>query len=477
MLANLPAIRIACEIIGWVVVVYYLAVNSYFLFLLICAWLDYRQYHRRLVALNLDLLFRSPRTPPISILVPAYNEEKTIIESVRSLLALHYPRLEVVVVNDGSSDGTLEELTRIFSLRRADVVYREHIPTQKVRDIYLSTTVPQIVVVDKENGGKADALNVGVNLARSPWVCSVDADAVLEEEGLLRVIRPAIQDPQVVAAAGIIRIVNGCEVSAGKILSVRLPREPILIFQVLEYLRGFFLGRLGWNLTNCLMVISGAFGVFRKDALLRVGGYKTTTVGEDMEIVVRLHRKLRDLRIPYRIVFVPDPVCWTEAPVRLAALSRQRQRWQRGLCEVVAASRVMLFNPSYGAIGCLAFPYHAILELFGPLLEVLGWVVVPVAWALGILSTLFLLWYLLLSLALGTLQTVLAIFLEEIAYRRYGSSRDVMRLFFYSLFEHLGYHQMTVIWRLQGTWQYLWGSSGWGQQTRVGFRTRRKTTA
>jgi cellulose synthase/poly-beta-1,6-N-acetylglucosamine synthase-like glycosyltransferase len=216
--------------------------------------------------------------------------------------------------------------------------------------------------------------------------------------------------------------------------------------------------------------------VFRKDVLLRVGGYKTTTVGEDMEIVVRLHRKLRDAKAPYRIVFVPDPVCWTEAPVRVAALGRQRQRWQRGLCETLAANRTMLFNPSYGVVGWLAFPYHAILEMFGPALEALGWVVVPVAWALGILSTLFLLWYLLLSLALGTLQTVLAIFLQEIAFRRYASSRDLMRLFIYSLFEHLGYHQMTVIWRLKGTLQYLWGTSGWGQQTRVGFRTRRKIT-
>jgi cellulose synthase/poly-beta-1,6-N-acetylglucosamine synthase-like glycosyltransferase len=474
MSVSSPAIRVTFEITGWVVISYYLALNGYFLFLLISAWLDYRRYHRRLYSLNLDLIYRSPRTPPISILVPAFNEQKTIIESVRSLLALHYPRLEVVVVNDGSSDGTLAVLTRTFSLRRADVVYREHIPTRKVRDIYLSTTVPQLVVVDKENGGKADSLNVGVNLARSPWVCSVDADAVLEEEGLLRVIRPALEDPQVVASAGIIRIVNGCEVSAGRILTVRLPRQPILVFQVLEYLRGFFLGRLGWNATNCLMIISGAFGVFRRDVLLRVGGYKTATVGEDMEIVVRLHRMLRNAKFPYRIVFVPDPVCWTEAPARLDALGRQRTRWQRGLCEALAANRNMLFKPSYGYVGLLAFPYHAILELFGPILEVVGWVAIPSAWVLGFLSTTFLLWYLLLSLALGTLQTVLALFLQEVTYRRYPSAGDLLRLFIYSLFEHLGYHQLTVVWRLRGTFQYLWGSSGWGQQNRVGFGTRRK---
>lgn len=252
--------------------------------------------------------------PPVSVLVPAFNEQLTVVSTVRALLGLNYSHHEVVVVNDGSTDHTLARLVAEFSLVPFPEAYRVRLVTQRIRTVYRSTTHPNLRVIDKENGGKSDALNAGINAARYPLFCAVDADSVLQRESLARAVRPFLEDASTVAVGGTVRLANGCTIVDGFVEKVGLPRNPLALLQVVEYLRSFLFGRLGWSPFNALMVISGAFGVFRKDVVLDAGGYRTDTVGEDMELVMRLHRHCRAAGRRYRIVFIADPICWTEAP-------------------------------------------------------------------------------------------------------------------------------------------------------------------
>jgi cellulose synthase/poly-beta-1,6-N-acetylglucosamine synthase-like glycosyltransferase len=265
-----------------------------------------------------------------------------------------------------------------------------------------------------------------------------------------------------------VRIVNGCRVADGRVLRVALPRSPLANFQTVEYLHGFLQGRLGWSWINALLIISGAFGVFRTDVLRAIGGYSTETVAEDMEIVVRLHRHFRSRREPYRVVFVPDPVCWTEVPEQLGTLRRQRRRWQRGLAQVMSMHRGLFFRPGSGLVGWLAMPVFA-LELMTPVVEMAGYLVLPLAFATGAITWNTLLFYFLVAFLLATFYACFAVLLEEFTYRRYASPRDLLRLFFYAVCKQAGYHQVVTWWRLEGTWEFLRGRKQWGEQQRAGF--------
>ncbi|MEJ0065041.1 MAG: glycosyltransferase family 2 protein [Caulobacteraceae bacterium] len=320
--------------------------------------------------------------PPIALLAPAYNEALTVVESVRSLLSIRYPDFEIVVINDGSIDQTLQILIDTFQLeltqsRDYDLVV-EHRP---IRGLYVTRLHPRLLVIDKENGGKADALNAGINLATAPVVCSMDADSVLEPDSLLRAVQPFLEDPQrVIAVGGTIRVANGCDIADGRIVKIGAPRNLLALMQTVEYLRAFLMARLAWSQIDALTIISGAFGLFRRQAVLEVGGYAHGTVGEDMELVVRLHRHFRDAKKPYRIAFVPEPVCWTEAPESLKVLSRQRARWHRGALETFGRHRAMAFNPKYGAVGMVGFGWIVLSDVIGPPTEMLGYVLIPI-WA------------------------------------------------------------------------------------------------
>jgi cellulose synthase/poly-beta-1,6-N-acetylglucosamine synthase-like glycosyltransferase len=324
---------------------YFAALNVVYLAFTAIAWRDLNRHLRARGHAPDDEIFSSPVTPPVSVLVPAFDEELTIVESVRSLLALRYPLHEVIVVNDGSSDATLERLREAFDLVPVRKALRVLLPTAPIRGVYVSRRHHHLWVVDKENGGKADALNAAVNASRYPYVLAIDADAILEEDSLLRVVRPVVAEPDVVVATGgIVRIANGCRIDHGRVYDVRLPQSRLATLQVLEYFRAFLIGRVGWSRMNALLIISGAFGLFRRSLVETVGGYSSDTVGEDIELVVRLHRHLRERGERYRIEFVPDPVCWTEAPETMGQLSRQRRRWHRGLGETLWRHRRVAAN-------------------------------------------------------------------------------------------------------------------------------------
>jgi cellulose synthase/poly-beta-1,6-N-acetylglucosamine synthase-like glycosyltransferase len=450
---------------------YYLFSNMSYLVLLIVALLSSRAHHQHLASLRLERIKASPLTPPITLVAPAHNEEASIVPSVRSLLRVDYPELEVVVVNDGSEDGTLARLQEAFDLQPARLLYISELVTAPVRALYRSAVDPRLIVVDKEAGGsKADAVNAGLNAASSPYTCVGDADSLLESDALLRIMVKILEDPKhVVAAGGIVRVLNGCELVNGRIRAVRLPRSPIVIFQVIEYLRAFLIGREGWARGNMLTIISGAFGVFRRDVVMNAGGYRASAIGEDFDLVARIHRKMLDEKREYRIVFVPDPVCWTEVPPTAKSLGRQRARWQKGLIDVLWPNRDMLFRRRYGRIGAIALPYLWVFELFAPVFEILGIAAILVAAAIGMLSRGFFIEFMIYGYLFAAMISVGAVLQEEITYRRYNDWRDVAWLMLYCFLEQFPYRQMHLIWRLQGMWQYARGDVVWRPMERVGL--------
>ena len=454
----------------WAVLVYFALANAFYALLLLVASRELTLHLQRIWHENRSRLLGSRLAPSVSVIAPAYNEEATIDESVRALLTLHYANLEVVVVNDGSSDDTLDVLRKRFDLVPVHNLVWRRIDTKPVRALYRSRTHPNLLVADKVNGGKADALNVGLNLATGDLVCAIDADTLIEADALQRMVRPFLSDDSVVAAGGTIRVVNGSVVHGGRVTEVRVPRRLLAGVQTVEYLRAFFFGRLGWNGLGGNLVISGAFGLFRCDAVIDVGGYTDGTVGEDMELVLKLRRRAYERGTPCRIEFIPDCVAWTEVPESLRALGRQRDRWHRGLADVLVRHRAMLLNPRYGSAGLLALPYFVFVELLGPLVELLGLVGLATAIALGVLDTSFALLFFAVAYGLGLLMSAAAILLEELGFHRHRRLRDRFLLIAWALVEGIGYRPLTVVWRLRGLVRFLLGRTDWGRMERRGFQ-------
>ena len=458
-------------VFNYVVLGYFVLLNFVYLGTSIFAMSALRRYAMRMKSLDLTDLITSGGAPPISLIAPAYNEGMTCVESVRSLLKIEYPDFEIIVVNDGSKDDTVERLRQAYQLEPAPRIPTAHVPTKGVRQVYHSKSQPQLWVIDKENGGKADALNAGLNYCYTPTFCAMDADSLLEPEALIRIVRPFLEDATTIAAGGILRIANGCRVEQGRVVEVRLPKSLLARFQVLEYLRVFLAGRMGWASLDASLIISGAFGIFSREAVVSAGGYSTDTVGEDMELVVKLHRYHAEHGIPYKIQFVPDPVAWTECPESLQVLARQRDRWQRGLFQSLTRHMRMLLNPRYGKAGLLAFPYFFFLEMIGPVIELLGYISFFITVAAGRADWWFASAFLAMAIVFGGVLSLAAVALEELSFRRYPKLTDLLQLFGLAALENFGYRQINTWWRVKGTWSALRKKESWGRMTRKGFQS------
>jgi len=454
------------EISQWVFLLYFSGINLGYLILNFTAVYSIYHYMNEHVVSELpggasDVL------PPVSLLVPGYNEEETIVASIHALLQLDYPEYEIIIINDGSKDKTIDVLIEAFDLIEFPEAYRNRIDTKPIRQFYRSSTNHKIRVIDKENGGKADAINVGINAALYPLFCTVDADSILQQNSLQRVVQPFLEDSDTIASGGTVRVVNGCKVKKGFLYRAGMPDHPLAIFQIIEYLRAFLFGRLGWSPMNALLIISGAFGVFHKETVVSVGGYRNDTVGEDMELVVRLHRILRKRKKPYRITFVPDPICWTEAPESIRVLARQRIRWQRGLAESLFGNISLLFNPRSGAVGFFAFPFMLLFECLGPVVEFFGYIIITTGYIQGLITTEIFLMLLAVAIGFGILLSITALLLEELSFHVYQKPTDIIKLFVGVVFENVGYRQLTSFWRMIGFTQWILGKKGsWGEMTR-----------
>jgi cellulose synthase/poly-beta-1,6-N-acetylglucosamine synthase-like glycosyltransferase len=488
---------------------YFLLYNGYLLLLIL---LSARQVRRRVAGHfieDLDLIDDSDYTKPITMVVPAFNEEVTIVDSVTNLIHCDYPRFEVVVVNDGSSDRTLEVLKQAFRLRRTDLPYRDAIGTARVRAMYIAmiplpANVSQLVVLDKDNAGKADALNAGINCSTAPYFVSLDADSILDQRALKELMRMVQEDPRIVAVGGQVAIANGCTIRGGRVVSVGLPSHPWSRFQMVEYLRSFTTGRTGLDRLDAILILSGVFAVFEKETVIRAGGYLTPlvqhrlvgeyvgpsagTVCEDMEIIVRLHRFVRDKLRPRRIAFLPHPVAWTEVPEKLESLRKQRGRWYRGLRESLFYHRDMMFRRKYGRIGWFALPSFWLFEYYGPVLEAAGYLFVLMfflmerLFGIQLLNEQYAVAFLLASLGWGTLVNVFAVLVGAWRFR-YGLAdrlqrgllpfdrrRDVLILLGYAVLENFFWRFLTLYWRLRGLWDAWRGKSGWEKFARQGFQ-------
>lgn len=496
---------------------YFLLYNTYTASLII---LSARQVRRRVAGHfieDLDLIDAHDSTKPITMVVPAYNEEVTIVDSVTNLIHVDYPRFEVVVVNDGSADRTLEMLKQAFRLRRTDLAYRDAIGTARVRATYEATiplpkSVTKVMVIDKVNAGKADALNAGINASTSPYFVSLDADSILDQRALKELMRVIQEDPRVVAVGGQVAIANGCAIRNGRVVSVGLPSNPLARFQMVEYLRSFTTGRTGLDKLDSVLILSGVFAVFEKETVIRAGGYLTPfvthriveeyigaragTVCEDMEIIVRLHRFVRDKMRDKRVAFLPHPVAWTEVPERLDSLRKQRGRWYRGLRESLLYHRDMLFRRKYGRIGWFALPTFWLFEYWGPVIEIIGYIFVVVflilEYVLGInfLNEAYAVAFFLASLGYGILVNLFAVLVGAWRFRfgladrlqrgllPFSRKRDVLILLLYAVLENLpfSFRHITLYWRMRGLWDAWRGKTTWEKFARVGFRTETGTS-
>lgn len=451
----------------WLFLLYLLGLTAGYLMLDVVAAIHLRRYMEERSLNSLPHGYTGFE-PQITLLVPAFNEEATIATTVKSLLQLSYSEFEIVVINDGSKDKTLDVLIKEFGLIPFPEAYDARLATKPIRTVYHAPAQPNLRVVDKDNGGKADSLNAGINISLYPLFCCIDADSILQRDSLRLAAQPFLDDPHTIACGGTVRVANGCEVKNGFLTKVGLPTNILALFQIVEYLRAFLFGRLGWSPINAMLIISGAFGLFHKDTVIGIGGYRHDTIGEDMELVVRLHRHMRLAGKPYRITFAPDPICWTEAPEDLTTLKNQRIRWQRGLCESLTNNLDLLFHPKGGAVGWLAFPFMALFEWLGPAIEVFGYVIVTIGFILGFVS--FKVWLVLLvaAISLGILLSVSAFFLEEMSFHVYPKPQHVLLLLLGAILENFGYRQLNSLWKLIGLYRWMIGKKAtWGAMTRT----------
>ena len=461
------------DVVATPVLIYFLVMNSSLLVLIGLAGWELLHQNRRKGFAGREEAVASQLAQGVSIVVPSYNEEAVIVTSVQAMLSMRYPRHEVIVVDDGSTDATFEQLRAAFDLVR---VQRELPGDVPVRAAIVDVSVPRdgrtrLVVVRKENSGKSDAINAGINAAVEPLVVFVDADSILDPDALIGVTKPFADDPtRVVAAGGVVRAANGCKVIDGRLVEVNLAKAWIVRIQVVEYLRAFLLGRTGWSRFGGLILISGAFGVFRRDVLVEVGGLNPDSIGEDFELVLRIHRHMFESRRDYRVHFMAEPVSWTEVPVTATVLRRQRRRWHRGLWETLWKHRRMLFNPRYGRVGLVAIPYYWAFELIAPLLELAGLALVVLGFSLGVVSTAYALMFMAVAYGYAILVTLVAMAVEELTFHKYTRWRDLGAILLASVLENLGYRQATACWRLEGWWASLRGREQvWGTMTRQGF--------
>lgn len=467
-------------IVNTLVFIYAITIALAYLALAIISVWEMRRYMRKNYFVDYKYILSSPFAPGISLVAPAYNEGLTIIDNVKSLMSIMYNNYEVIVINDGSKDDTLSKMITAFDLVRVDFDLHEVLKTKPVRGIYKSRNraFKKLMVVDKENGGKADALNVGLNISQKKLVACIDVDCIIEPDALLKMVKPFLeQEDDVIASGGVVRIANSCVVEEGRLIEVRLPEKLIARFQVLEYIRAFLLGRMAWSRLNGLLLISGAFGLFRRDIAIEAGGYNHNTVGEDMELVVRMRTYLQELKRKYRVVYIPDPLCWTEAPGNYQILGRQRNRWARGTFETLKIHRRIFFNPKYGIMGMLSYPFWFFYEWLSPFVEFTGLIFFSVLAAVGMVKWSFFFALLIAVYCFAFFISMFSLLSEEMSFFKYTQKRAVIKMILTAVIEPFWFHPRVVWWSLKGNFDLIKGKKSWGEMTRQGFVQYKKKQA
>lgn len=456
-------------------IVYTIAINIFYNGQMLISFFDILGYMKKMKSSDYKRYIDSKNMIPISILVPAYNEEKTIVDNIKSLLALNYFEYEIIIINDGSKDSTKEKILKEFNLKKVNQPVKQSLTTKEVLGIYRNTEYENLIFIDKLNGGKADALNAGINLSIYPIFASIDADSILENDALIKLTMLFVENPETIAVGGIVRIANGSIINDGKLIKMNIPKSKIAIFQIVEYFRAFLTGRTSLSKVDAVLIISGAFGAFNKKAVIECGGYMVNIVGEDMDIIMRLHKTMKDQKRKYKIQFLAEPVCWTQAPESLKDLRTQRRRWQIGLLDALLNYKTMLFNPKYGTIGMISLPYYWIFELIGPVVEFLGYILIPLAYLFGLLQFDIFIIYLIIAFLLGSTLSLGSILLEQVSFCKYPSLKDTLMLVLFGVLENFGYRQLTILFRIEGILKFRKLRHSWGVIDRKQFVSSNKS--
>jgi cellulose synthase/poly-beta-1,6-N-acetylglucosamine synthase-like glycosyltransferase len=446
-----------------------LLLTTVYLSQLVISFFSIKKTNKRRPAIDYDKYRHSRNLLPVSLLIPAYNEEKNIVHNIKALMKIDYPEFELVVVNDGSTDSTHQSVIEAFELYEIEHSIRVSVPTKEIRGVYYNAKYPNLIYVDKENGGKSDALNAGINVSVYPLFACLDADSRIEKDAILILANEFLKDTSTVVAGGLVRIANGSVVEDGQWQSFKMPEKMVEKFQIVEYFRAFLSGRISWSASNSLLIVSGAFGLFNKQTVIDVGGYKSDTIGEDMEVVVNIHHYLKKKKRKYTVKFCEDAICWTQGPTSIGDLRTQRRRWQIGLFDTLLFHKSMTLNPFYGFVGLVSIPYSWIFELFGAVIEVLGYLIIPLSLLLGELSVFYFLLYLLVAVMLGIMISVGGIILEQLSNKGYISAKQCMRLTLYAIVENFGYRQLITIFRVEGLLRYKRLKTTWGRINRKEF--------
>lgn len=461
---------------NYYLIYYSTAINSIYIIILLFSFIGVIKQSKYWNLKKITFLFKKGIMPSISIIAPAFNEEATIIESANSLLNLKYPDYELIIVNDGSKDNTIQTLIQYFNLEKIDMMIEEKLNTMPIRGIYRNRSIPKLTVVDKENGGKADSLNTGINISSKDYFCGIDADSLLEIDALLKLTSQMIdEEVECPAMGGNIFPINGCSVDKGMLTNLKIPKNNVARLQTIEYIRAFMAGRVGWAYIDSLLIISGAFGLFKKDRIIEIGGYLTSsgkyqkdTVGEDMELVVRLSRHMLEKKHKFKINYAFNANCWTEVPESYNVLKRQRDRWHRGLIDILTFHKKIIGNPKYGKMGMIAFPYFFIFEMMGPLIEIQGYCMVVLAAILGLLNVKIALLLFISTILMGVLISLSSLLMAE-KETDYFTMKELMVLILYSFVENFGPRQLISLWRFSGYINSLKKPKGWGKMERKGF--------
>jgi len=451
-----------------------------YLFIAILSTFELRHYLKKNKYFDYRSILSYKKLPTISIVAPAFNEEESIIQNIRSLLSIYYPTIDIIVVNDGSTDSSLRKVIDHYDMVKVSMAADGNIKTKNIRGIYRSihSEFSNLIFIDKENGGKSDALNAGINYSRSDLYVGVDVDSIIEPDAILRMVKPFLEEEgarKVISSGGVIRVANNCEVKNGKIQKVRFPKKSLVRFQVLEYFRAFTLGRMAWSRIDGLLIISGAFGMFDRQLVVDIGGYDTSTVGEDLELVVRMRRHMRDVRkMKYKVAFIPDPLCWTEVPSKISVLSRQRNRWTRGAIDTILKHRGMFFNPKYGRIGLLSFPYWVFFEWLAPIIELVGLIYFVITLITGVVNAETFLYISLFVVTFAFSFTLLGVYFESLMFNKYHGFKNLVIIAFYALIEVVVFHPLSWFFSLKGNWSFfVEANQNWGVMTRTAFDSKK----
>lgn len=433
-----------------------------------------RRYKRRNQSADYEKLITSPMEPAVSVIAPCYNEEGSIIENINALLDLHYNNFQVIIVNDGSKDNSLQKAAEAYDMEIVHYFVPQRLKTQPIRAVYKSTNKAyhNLTLIDKENGGKADALNAGINVSDHELIVCIDVDSIVEPDSLLKLAKPFLEarEKKIIASGGVVHVANSCHIANGRLIKINIPKKLLPRIQVVEYARAFLIGRIAWSRLNGLLIISGALGMFDKEIVIKAGGYLASTVGEDMELVVRMRRYMFENKIPHEVKYIPDPLLWTEVPSDLKTLRRQRNRWTRGLIDTLFLHKRMFFNPKYKALGLLGYPFWFFFEWLAPVVEILGLIYFIILALIGSINWAFFLFLLTFIYVFSLSISYFSIYLLEVTFNQYERRSQMLKLFLIPLIEPFVFHPLNVYWAIKGNISYIRGNKAWGKMTRSGFQ-------